>query len=343
MKAKIKPRINLEGRTAIETVIPLSTPFVLFVDPASICNFRCKFCPTGDRELIKSTGRWQGRMNFDLYRKIIDDLHEFDLPLKVLRLYKDGEPLLNKHLPEMISYAKHSGRANYIDTTTNGYLLTKETSVRLIEAGLDRVNISVDGLSDKQFMEFTRTKVNFDKFVENIRFFYDNRRGCEVCIKTPGDFLSDEDKKRFFDIFGDISDRIFIENIAPCWPEFDVEERTGVTITEGIYKNPIINVQTCPYIFYSTSVNSDGTVSLCFLDWSRKLVIGDVRKQSLRDIWFGDVLFEHQLAQLQGRRKEIDFCATCGQLSHGLPDNIDAYAEELTAKLLASRTSATPD
>lgn len=337
MKAQIKPRINLEGRTALETVIPISTPFVLFVDPSSLCNFRCIFCPTGDRELIKSTGRWQGTLSFDLFQKIIDDLNEFDRPLKVLRLYKEGEPLLNKHLPDMIRYAKQSGRVDYIDTTTNGYLLTPEKSMKLIEAGLDRLNISVDGLSDQQFLEFTKTRVNFDEFVRNIRFFYDNKQNCEVCIKMPGDNLSEEDKKRFFDTFGDYADRISLENFAPCWPEFDVEERTGVEINIGIYNQPIADVQTCPYIFYSMSVNSDGSVSLCFLDWARKLIIGDTRRQSLKEIWTGDSLFQHQLAHLQGKRHDNPTCAACGQLSHCLADNIDPYAKELAIKLLASR------
>ena len=49
MKAEIKPRIELENRTKLEEVIPLATPFVLFVDPSDICNFHCKFCPTGER------------------------------------------------------------------------------------------------------------------------------------------------------------------------------------------------------------------------------------------------------------------------------------------------------
>ena len=48
MKAQIKPRINQEGRTRLEEVIPLETPFVLFVDPSSACNFRCKFCQNYD-------------------------------------------------------------------------------------------------------------------------------------------------------------------------------------------------------------------------------------------------------------------------------------------------------
>jgi radical SAM protein with 4Fe4S-binding SPASM domain len=337
MKAQIKPRINLEGRTALETVIPLPAPFVLFVDPASICNFQCPFCPTGDRQLIKKTGRWQGVLDFGLYKKIIDDLHEFDRPLKVLRLYKDGEPLLNPHLSYMIKYAKKSGRVASIDTTTNGSLLTKERSLELIDAGLSRINISVDGLSDEQFLQFTGTKVNFKQFVENVRFFYKNKNGCEVCIKMPADRLDENSKKLFFKIFGDIADRISLENFAPCWPGFNVEERTGVEIKVGIYNNPITNVQICPYIFYSISVNSDGTVSLCFLDWERRLIIGDIRKQCLKDVWRGEELFKHQWEHLHGKRKRHPVCAGCGQLSHCLPDNIDPYARDLAKKLLASR------
>ena len=78
MKAEIKPRIELENRTKLETVIPLSTPFVIFVDPADSCNFKCNFCPTGDSELMKKVGRPFKVMNFELYKKIIDDICEFD-------------------------------------------------------------------------------------------------------------------------------------------------------------------------------------------------------------------------------------------------------------------------
>ncbi|GAI93190.1 unnamed protein product, partial [marine sediment metagenome] len=56
-------------------------------------------------------------MDFELYKKIIDDLKEFDAPLKVLRLYKDGEPLLNNRFADMVRYAKGSGVVKYIDTT----------------------------------------------------------------------------------------------------------------------------------------------------------------------------------------------------------------------------------
>lgn len=334
MKAEMKPRINMDDRTRLETVIPLATPFVLFVDPSSVCNFRCTFCPTGDGRLIRETGRWQGTMEFDLFRKIIDDLAEFESPLKVLRLYKDGEPLLNRCLPDMIRYAKESGRVACVDTTTNASLLTSEKSLELIEAGLDRINISVDGLSDSDFEKYTRTKVSFSSFVENIRFFYEHKGRCEMCIKMPGDFLSETERQFFFSTFGDICDRISLENFAPCWPDFDIEERLGIDIKTGIYNNAVAEVNVCPYIFYSISINSDGSVSLCFLDWSRRLRIGDVRNQTLREIWRSKKLLEHRLAQLRGERKRNVICAGCGQLSHCLPDNIDPYAPEITDRLL---------
>ena len=53
MKAAIKPRINMKERTKLEEVIPLDTPFILTVSPASACNLKCAFCPTGDRHLMR--------------------------------------------------------------------------------------------------------------------------------------------------------------------------------------------------------------------------------------------------------------------------------------------------
>jgi MoaA/NifB/PqqE/SkfB family radical SAM enzyme len=332
MKAKIKPRIEIEKRTRLEEVIPLGTPFVIFIDPADICNFQCKFCPTGNRTLIKTLRRSAGLMDFNLYRKIIDDICTFDKPLKCLRLYKDGEPLLNPKFPHMIRYAKEQGCALEIDTTTNGSLLNPRMNLELIHAGLDRINISVEGVSEDKYLKFSGYSINFQKFVDNIRHFYENRQNCKVCIKICGDILTDKEKDSFFDIFGDIADMIFIEHVAPCWPNFEMDGVKPNTKV-GIYGQEICEVQVCPYIFYSLAVNSDGRASLCFLDWSRELLIGDVKKESLKDIWNGSVLLANRKAHLSMKRKDSPFCASCGQLSYGLPDNIDSFADVLLNRL----------
>jgi len=333
MKAQIKPRIDLENRTRLEEVIPLSTPFVIFVDPVDICNFNCKFCPTGDKKLMKRTrGRNFGIMDFQLYKKIIGDICEFEEPIKVLRLYKDGEPLLNPHFAEMIRYAKEKRCAERIDTTTNASLLTKAKSLEIIDAGLDRINISIEGINKEQYESFSGYKINFEKLVENIAFFFENKKKCEVLIKINGDILKEKEKEKFYEIFGDISDSIYIEHVMSCWPEFELK---GLEVNQrvGIYGRNIKEIMVCPYVFYSFSINSDGSSSLCFLDWSRKLLIGDAKKESVREIWSGKNIKDFQKMFLNMQRKRNLICKDCGQLSHGMPDDIDRYAREILQRL----------
>ncbi|HNQ63751.1 MAG TPA: radical SAM/SPASM domain-containing protein, partial [Syntrophorhabdaceae bacterium] len=301
MKAEVKPRIELENRTKLEEVFPLDTPFLIFLDPSDLCNFQCKFCPSGDKALLKKVKRRPGLMDFELYRKIIDDLCTFEKPIKVLRLYKDGEPLLNPRFPEMVRYARERGCALQVDTTTNASLLNPQLNLELIDAGLDRIHISLNGLSDESYRQFTGRKVNFNKLVENIAHFYEHRKNCLVCIKIVGDNLTQEEKDRFFDIFGNIADRIFIEHIAPCWPTFEMKEAIP-NPTVGINGQEIREVMVCPYIFYSLSINSDGKVSLCFLDWSRKLIIGDLNTQSLKSTWNGKTLLNYRKMHLLKKR-----------------------------------------
>ncbi len=334
MKAKIKPRIDLENRTKLETVIPLSVPFIINVDPSDMCNFQCKFCPTGDRKLMKNTpGRNHGIIDFELYKKIVDDICEFEKHIKVLRLYKDGEPLLHPKFVEMIRYAREKKCAERIDTTTNASLLTQQKNLEIIEAGLDRINISIEGINSEQYKEFSDYKIDFEKLVYNIRHLYENKKAdCEIIIKINGDIMTEDDKKRFYQLFGDIADGVYIEHIMSCWPEFELHD-VEVNQEYGIYGQQIKEVEVCPYVFYSFSINSDGSASLCFLDWSRKLIIGDVKSESVKDMWNGEKLLSYQKMFLMKKRKAHPICGNCGQLTHGLPDDIDDYAGMLLERI----------
>lgn len=327
-------RIDLVNRTKLESVIPLATPFVINVDPSDNCNFQCKFCPTGDRQLMKEIGRPMKTMDFDLFKKIVDDIQEFEQPLKVLRLYKDGEPLLNPKFPEMVKYAKESGNILKVDTTSNGSLLTPEKALALVDAKLDKINISIEGVTEKQYKDFSNAKINFPKLVENIKFLYDNRKNTEVVIKINGDTISDDDKKFFTQTFAPISDSAYIEHVMSCWPEFDLADYGLAANSEfGIYGQEIREVSACAYVFYSFSINSDGTCSTCFLDWSRKLLIGDVRTETVKEVWLGSRMRNYQKMFLRGERKKHPVCKDCGQMSHGMPDDIDKFAPELLSRL----------
>ena len=335
MKAKYEPRIDLVNRTPLETVIPLSTPFVVFVDPSDACNFKCRFCPTSDRALMKLAGRPWKQMSFDLFKKIADDMTEFPEQVEVLRMYKDGEPLLNKRLADMIKYAKDVGASKRIDTTTNAALLTKDKGKEIADAGLDRINISIYGLSNEHYKEFSGVKLEFERVLANVRDFYEVRGNCEMLVKIQGDTLSSQEKEMFLQQFGDYSDKIYIEHIMSCWPEFELR---GVDINQehGIYGQEIKEVNACPYPFYSFSINSDGLSSVCFLDWGRKMIVGDVRDQSVKEIWNGEKLKAFRKMFLEGERRKHPQCGKCGQMTHGLPDNIDPYREELLHTLTQS-------
>jgi radical SAM protein with 4Fe4S-binding SPASM domain len=318
-------------------VAPLATPYVLFVDPSSACNFACTFCPTGDLALIKEIGRYQGTLKWDDFEKIVQDSLSFETKIKVLRLYKDGEPLVNKRLSAMIKRAKESNAFEMIDTTTNGALLTKERAEDLISSGIDAINISIDGLDSEQLLHFAKAKVDYSKFLEAIKYLYSIRGNCKLIIKTTKEIIGENRRQEFFDLFGESCDKIFIENTSPCWPNFDVEERMQIEITEGLYGNEIVEQTACPYIFYSISVNSDMKVSACFVDWSRSLIVGDLRKSALKDIWNSQEMNAHRFAHLSGKRKENATCSGCGQISHCGPDSIERDLVEISDKYQAAR------
>lgn len=333
MKAQLKPRIDLLNRTKLEEVIPLETPFIINVDPADTCNFQCKFCPTGNRVLMRKTvGRNFGSLDFDLYKKIIDDICEFDKPITVLRLYKDGEPFINRNMAKMVRYAKDKGCAKRIDTTTNAILLNPKTNLEVIDAGIDRINVSIEGINSQQYLEFSKAKIDFEKLVDTLTHLYENKKQCEIIIKINGDELSEDDKSKFYEIFGDIADGVNIEHFMDCWPKF---KPNGIKSNQdyGIYGQEIKEVVVCPYVFYSFSINSDGSSSVCFLDWGRRQIIGDTKTQKVKDIWNSQKLREYQRMFLMRNRRSHPICGSCGQLSHGQPDDIDNYAGELLDRL----------
>jgi MoaA/NifB/PqqE/SkfB family radical SAM enzyme len=329
------PRMDL-NRVALETVIPLSVPFSIYIDPSTACNFQCEFCPTGDHKLIKTVpGRKAELMDFGLYRKIINDLRQFERPVKVIHLYIDGEPLLNPRFPDMISYAKQSGCVEKVDFTTNASQLSPELNRRIIEAGADQINISIYGMNVKQYLNFTKYDVDFEALVANIRHLYEHRRNCKVIIKINGDLISKDDEEKFLETFEPIADGVNIEHVMSCWPEFNLEQKGLQANTDfGIYGQPIKEVSVCPYVFFSFAIHPDGMASACFLDWSRKLIVGDVKTESVRDIWNGMDLRYHRLLMLLDERKSHPVCGNCDQLRRGLPDDIDSHREKLLERFV---------
>lgn len=331
----IGTRIILENRKPLNTLLPLEAPLVLFIDPSDACNSKCSFCPTSNHELMKEVKRPLKQMSFGLFSKIINDLEEFETKVKVIRLYGHGEPLLNKDFCDMVFCAKKSSKVETVDTTTNGILLTNPyLRSKLIDSGIDRINISVNGLSDEQYLTYAGINLDFKNYVEGIKQFYKNKKDTTyLFIKINGDTISKEDEQKFLEIFEPITDSIAIEKSMNCWNNFEPKGFIRKEENIGIYGQAINkSVDICPYLFYSMMINSNGEVSNCFLDWNLKMVIEDVKYSSVKQIWNGHTLKEMRKLMLYGHRKVHPICSKCEQLLKGMPENLDPYRKELINK-----------
>lgn len=333
--AIIKSKLKLDNRVKLQDVIPLKEPFLIYIDPSSSCNFKCNFCPTGHKDLLKSGNYKRKIMDFSLFKNVIDQIAQFDSNLKTLRLNKIGEPTLNKHLPEMIKYAKKTKKINWIDFATNGSMLTNEFSKKIIESDVDRINISLEGISEEDYFKNAKIKIDFKEFIANLEYLFKEKKNTEILIKIPDNLVPTEDKKNyFFNTFGNICDLIFIEQLSPIWPNFDLEQRSGHKISNiGQYKMPKMNNDVCSVIFYSMTINSDGTVSACCSDWNQEIIIGNTNENSLKEIWKSKKLKNLQKLHLLKKRNSHSTCATCNHPNTAQIDQIDNYAQKILRNL----------
>lgn len=322
-------------RQQLQEIIPLSAPFVMYVDPTNICNFRCKFCPTGDDELLSKVCRKKSMMSLELFIKVINDISRFNQRLKLLSLYKDGEPLLNPVFPEMVRIARKADIADRIWTKTNGSLLNPELNREIIDAGLNHICISVESTSCDGYRDIAGVSIDYEKFKDNIADLYHHRDNCEIYIKIVDVNLTEENKTKFYKDFEPISTHISIEKLMG-WSNSGLHDFTLGTLPDTYDGLPFIPKEVCAYPFYVMAVNADGTVSVCGNDWSQQTVVGEVNTKSLQEIWNSEQLFKLRLMMLDGKRACNKACGDCFYLQI-VPDNIDAYSIDIKGKLQRSR------
>ena len=310
--------------------LPLAVPFSLHIDPTNLCNFRCNFCPTGDFELLKTVNRPKGVMQFELFRKIIDELAEMCTKsgekVNELHLYKDGEPLIHKELGKMIAYVKNKNVAVTVQTTTNAALLTKDRADEILDSGLDLIRVSVEHVNDDGYKSVTQNYSDYNEVKENVRYLFDKkvRRKNPLVIKTKiVDINFDKETiKKFYDDFEPISDQISVNNLMG-WSNSDAKDFTlGIDVKRSMGASAKLREKNiCPEPFRSLAVNFNGQVSVCCVDWAMEAVVGDSNKEKLSDIWNGTEMRKFRLLHLNGERNQIKACRNCHYMK-GFPDHL---------------------
>ncbi len=320
------PRIEV-NRVKLSEKIPLSTPYSVTIVPSSFCNFACTFCPCRTMQYKAAI------MPFEKFKNIIDNAG-FPEQVKVLHMYNIGEPLFNKDLPKMISYAKQSGFAKRISMVTNASLLTKEKADALISSGVNRIIISLYGMCDEDYKKTTQRDVSFDMIYENIKYLNSIKGDCDVFVKVIDRATPTEIKRQeFIEKFKDNCTYYSIETILPIWPNFRPEDDESSNIkitTRGLYEGvPAEERLACHYPFYSMVVNPNGLVNPCLADWDESVTLGDTSKKSLCEIWNSKEYDDFRLLQLSGKRPKHYLCATCGTLAAATPGEDDINEDRL--------------
>lgn len=282
-------------------------PYILWIEPTNHCNLACVMCTNVD---IPKDQR--GYMEFTLFKKVIDEAKDFVFDIN---LFLGGESLLHKEVFKMIDYARSKGLK--VCLNTNATLLTDKVSNGLIEAGLDVMTLSFDGY-EKQTYESIRVKANFDKTLDNvIRFLEEKkRRGNKkpytvfqvIEFNDPKTKSSREVKHNFYRKFKGLPlDKFFLIPAHNFGGRLTTKDDKKFRVRSRVYTP-------CTFLWYSMSILWDGRVVPCCIDFIGEYELGNVRNESLLDIWNSTKLVELRQRMIEKKYKEINLCKGCDAL-----------------------------
>jgi cyclic pyranopterin phosphate synthase len=124
------------------------------------CNFRCRYCmPAEGLEWLER----EQILSFEEIERLVRLLAA--MGVNEVRL-TGGEPLVRKDMPELVAKLARITGVDDLSLTTNGILLDR-LAAPLVEAGLQRINVSLDSLNHARFAEITRRDA-LDRVLEGL-------------------------------------------------------------------------------------------------------------------------------------------------------------------------------
>lgn len=331
--AEVKP-LSGNNRVLLEKVLPLETPFSVYIFPTNACNFRCNYCAQslGKTGLAEQFGITPSHMDIKTFAKIVEQLKMFPQKIRTVNLTGHGEPLLNPALPDMIQMLKKADVTNHIEFISNASVLTPKLSKRLIDAGLDTIRISLQGLSADKYQEICGYKLDYVNFVENIRWFFQNKKQCRIFIKIMDIALNPGEEYLFYDTFSPIADRVFIEACKPVYQ--GVKSTDDIPVTSDRYGREHSPRIVCPLCFFMLGIFPNGDISPCETIYKPEL-LGNVSNTTLVDAWSGAKRRDFLKMQLEKKRYEHPQCRRCSapdDVSHP-EDVLDNAADALLERM----------
>lgn len=276
--------MRLEEKQFNKRVAKISNlPYNVFIETVFGCNLHCEMCPVPKG----ITNRKKTIMQFSTFKEIIDQLSDRQ---RYIGLNQLGEPLLNKNIIEFIKYAKMNNHKTHL--TTNATLLNKNLSEDLLNAGLDSITFSIDGI-DKKTYETIRIGANFEDTIENVKYFCYMNNKLKCCRTQVDCIVSDLTEKQMPKI------KLFWKDIAPVnfIPLDNWTNQLELPVIFGKKRTPnnvSLKRYPCHLLWTSIAISAEGRVMYCCHDYYHKSGLSSIREKSLIDIWNYEIYSERE-------------------------------------------------
>ncbi len=261
-------------------------PYRYYLDPINVCNLRCPLCPTG----LGILGRPRGRFDLAAFCRIIDEIAPYAYTVE---LYNWGEPFLHPDIVEMIRYAHSRRIAVRLSSNMNSF--SPELAQATVEAGLDRLIVSLDGSTQESYARYRRGG-DLARVRANVRLLVEAKRRAHSetpfilarmlvmrhneheigAVRTLAEALG-ADAFSIAPIFVDTTDASQVAEWLPA-------ER-ALSAYEGA--PALANRWACAELWEAMTINWDGGLSPCCWVHQKSTDLGNAFERPLRELWNG--------------------------------------------------------
>lgn len=300
---------SAKGKIKLADALPLAQPFVVYIELTNKCNFVCPWCPTGNHLQQKVTKN-SGTMSLELFKKIVADCKALTTKtgkkLKGVSLYMMGESFIHKDAIQMIEYVRQADVTDNISISTNGSLLNNDDICqKLVDSKINDLSFSMYGTSNDDYKKVSPV-FTFDHILQNAKRIKDHR--AKAGQASPRIYF------KFFD------HTKVIDDMAP----FLLEHCDEITFEEPFNWNALYTKETriripnkkfdtkyCSSPWYVMALSWDGAALTCCSDWSWHTKVGNVREQSVEEIWKGIQLYQFRKNIVEGKQSQNPACNGC--------------------------------
>lgn len=295
-------------------------PLSYSIEPTNHCNLRCPECPSG----LGTLTRPSGLMKFDFFKDLISDINSTGF---YLQLFFQGEPYINKCLPEMIKYAR--GKNMYVSVSTNGQYINKNNVDSVLDHAPDKMILSIDGLDEESYQNYRigGTFARADEGLQELIRCKKERKSekpfveLQFIVMKQNEHLLDEvikyGEKRGVDkiVFKTMQVSSY-QNALHFLPEEKKYRRYEFENDSVRVKGRLRNH--CFALWRTSVITWDGRVVPCCFDKDADFELGKINGITFNKIWKSDS-YQSFRQMILNNRKAVGMCSNC---TEGMKMNI---------------------